>query len=779
MSDFSDESKHHSSDGLEPSERSLALAPRVPSTSPPLHSVAVAEGAPYQNHAYSAMEGSENLAEYVMILRRRWKVIAAFALGTFLLAAILTALMKPVYRATSKLIFENRPGAMQMFGQAAASAALVSRLGTQVELISGRETSNKVANLLKTEHDLDLPPEAIQASLRASAIEDTELVKIDVYQGDPEVAQLLANTIAMAFVEWSEERLKKGGRETAEYLSRQLRVAKQELLTAENALREFKEEKRVVSLNQETSNRLARIAKLEEDAAITLADLMATEKRLERAHTNLSAQNARLAAGGTIRDNALIGSLRAKLVDLEERLATAQERYTNRYPGVIDNLENQIADTREVLNREIRAVITGTAGELAGQQAAVQELTRLEGEAMALRARRRALAGMSDRENAALATVPADELELARLSRATEIAAKIYTSLLERNQEAKINQVMEVGNVQVAEAAVLPISPIKPRKGLNLAFGLLCGILLGLAVAFLLEFMDDSVKDATEATRSAQAPLLGIIPLTEMESQLIAISHPKSPITEAYRTLRSNVVFTGVGVKVPAVLVTSPGVGEGKSSTAANLAVTMAQTGKRVILVDSDLRRPVQHKFFKTNGGPGLTDVVLGNCGLEDALYPTSVDGLRVMPCGPLPPNPAELIDSQHMVGIIEELKKRADVIFFDSPPLVPVTDALLLSTYCDKVLLICESGETSRQAVARARQLLEQARVPIAGVVLNKFDPIRHGRYYDSSYYYYYHYHNEIGQSKRKRRHHQAPALPAALMTETHQRGSPPDTRT
>lgn len=715
---------------------------------------------PYRRPAYVADEGRENIAEYVMILRRRWKLVAAFGAATFLLAGLLTLFMKPVYRASSKLIFENRTGGLRALG-ANGPATMLPRLGTQVELISGRETARKAAELLKVQRGLDIPPAAIQASVRPSVIEETDLVRIDVYQQDPHLAQLFANTVAQAFVDWSEERMKKGDRETAEYLSRQLELARQELLSAENGLREFKERKRVVSLNEETSTRLARLSRLQEDAASTYASLRQVALRLTRARAEVVVQNSRLAGGVVIRDNSLIQGLRAKLVDLEAQLAEARERYTGRYPGAIGDLEKRAADTRLQLNREIQAIVTGRAGELGQQQVALEELSRLEGEEIALRARQQALGGMMGDERAVLATVPADELELARLNRAGDTAAKIYTSLLERSQEAKINQVMEVGNVEVAEAALLPGAPIKPRKALNLTFGLLCGLLLGFAAAFLLEFMDDTVKDATEATRWAQATLLGIIPRSDSERKPIALRNPKSPITEAYRTLRSNLVFTGIGIKTPAVLVSSPGVGEGKSSTVANLAITMAQTGKRVILVDTDLRRPVLHHIFELEGGPGLTDVMLGNCSLEEALYPTEVEGLRVMPCGPLPPNPAELIDSQQMAAIIEELKQRADIIFFDSPPLVPVTDAMLLSTYCDKVLLVCGSGETSRQALARARQLLDNARAPVAGVVLNKLDLNRHGHYYDSYYYYYY----QDGDKKRKKRagHTARPALPTA----------------
>ncbi len=766
MSEISEHTRNQRSGSQEPTEDCRALMPSrtaraggaLPAVEPP----------PYRGAAYAAEENRENLAEYVMILRRRWKLIAAFSAATLLFAGVLTFLMQPVYLATSKLIFESRPGGVWALGPDGAAPAITPRLGTQVELIMGRETATKTAALLKEQHNLDLPPEAIQGALRATAIEDTDLVKIDAYNNDPAMAQLIANGAAQAFVDWTEDRMKKGGRETAEYLSRQLEVAKRELLGAENAMREFKEHKRVVSLSEETSARLSRISRLEEDSATTLATLKGTERQAQRARAELSLQNSRLASGGAVRDNALIEGMRAKLVGLEEELASARERYTERYPGVISNLEKQAADTRRRLSKEIQAVITGRAGELSGQQAAVEQLSRLEGEGIALRARRQALDGMLTHEKAVLSSVPADELELARLSRAADTAAKIYTSLLERNQEAKINQVMEVGNVQIGEAAVKPGAPIKPRKMLNLTFGLLCGLLIGLASAFLLEFMDDSIKDATEAARWAQAPLLGIIPRTDGIPQLIALEKPKSPITESYRTLRSNVVFTGVGVKVPAVLVTSAGAGEGKSATVANLAITMAQTGKRVILVDTDLRRPVLHRLFGLDGGPGLTDVILGNSELEQALHPTAVEGLRIMPCGGLPPNPAELIDSNGMAEIVDQLKDRADVIFFDSPPLVPVTDAVLLSTYCDKVLLVCGAGETSRTALGRARQLLDQARASVAGVVLNKLDPGRHGRYYDS-YYYYYHYGGDGEKSRKKSKHHPRPALPPSTAPNAH----------
>ena len=748
----------------ETGERRLAVPEgRVPGRRPWSEREALASRVEALSLPRGEEESRETIQEYLAIIRRRRWLILQTVAAVISAAMVMTLLMKPVYEATSKLIFEGQRGVFMLSGQGGIGAE-GPRLGTQVELIQGRETAKRTARLLE-EEGLRVSPSEVQQSTRARAIEDTDLVRVDVLHHDPRTAASMANAAAQAFIEWSEQRTKQGSRDTAEYIGRQLEVARADLLEAENRLRAFKESRGVVALSEETAARMNRISALEQDSARTAVDAREAQRRIAVLRGHLARQNENLASGQAIRDNELIQSLQARLVDLEAQLAQARERYTDRYPTkVIAELEAQVALTRQQLSRQVGAVVSGSAGALSLQEATLADLSRYESNLLALQARRQALEIYLHRERSKLADLPSQELELARLTRAADTAAKIYTSLLERSQEAKINQVMQVGNVHLGEPAIVPTAPIKPKPALNLTFAAVLGLLLGLGLAFSLEYLDNTVKTPSEATRYLGAPVLGIIPKLSDESRHpIALEKPRSPVTEAYRTLRSNVSFTGLGVAVPAVLITSAGVGEGKSVTAANLAVTMAQTGKRVILVDSDLRRPVLNKIFQLDGGPGLTDVIMGTASLDQALRSTAVEGLQVLPCGQRPPNPAELIDSDAMAQIVADLKQRAEIILFDSPPVVPVTDALLLAAYCDEVLVVCEAGAASRPGVLRARQLLEQARAPIAGIVLNKIEPGKHGYYYE--YYYYY----GDGQEPRHRKRRALPRRSKSAETAAH----------
>jgi len=267
------------------------------------------------------------------------------------------------------------------------------------------------------------------------------------------------------------------------------------------------------------------------------------------------------------------------------------------------------------------------------------------------------------------------------------------------------------------------------------------GLFLGLAVAFTQEYLDDTVKSTDDVQHHLGMPVLGHIAL--LKSPRLPLVHQlgsRSPLTEGYRILRSNIAFTELDSKRRTVLVTSTGPGEGKSITAVNLATVMAQQGKSVILADTDLRRPAIHHYMNLPNQVGLSNVLVGTATLDQALQQTTVKGLRVLTSGPLPPNPADLLSSDRATRMIEGLKERADIIVFDSPPAVVVTDAQILSTKVDGVLVVAASHQVARKALARARELLEHARAPIIGAVLNKID-IARDRYYDDYYYYYSHY--------------------------------------
>ena len=349
-----------------------------------------------------------------------------------------------------------------------------------------------------------------------------------------------------------------------------------------------------------------------------------------------------------------------------------------------------------------------------------------------------------------------DQAELARLQTALTQYQNSYASLLQSYEEIRLAEAQAMDNVVVAEPAELPRYPVKPRISLNTLLASVVGCMLAVGTAFLIEYLDDTIKTSEDVSRILGLTTLGAItrfhPTEEDGSTLIVAAHPRSPISEAYRTLRTNIQFSTLDRPVKTLLVTSTNPLEGKSTTVANLATAMAQAGLSVIAVDSDLRRPSLHKIFGVPNSKGLTNALLQNNPNPDSfLQTTKVENLRLLTSGPLPPNPSELLGSRRMQGLIEQLKCEADVILFDSPPILAVTDAAVLASRVDGVLLVIDAGSLRREAAMLAKENMARVGANLLGAALNKLSPRGGGGYY---YYYYY---SEEG--KKRRRHKREPA--------------------
>jgi capsular exopolysaccharide synthesis family protein len=274
--------------------------------------------------------------------------------------------------------------------------------------------------------------------------------------------------------------------------------------------------------------------------------------------------------------------------------------------------------------------------------------------------------------------------------------------------------------------------------GRMLAFSFVLGLAFGVFLAMVLEALDDTFHAPDDITAYTDVSFLGIVPLLEESGQgLITVTSPKSPPAEAYRTLRSNIHFAQLDSPARTFMVTSAGAGEGKTLTTANLACVFAQSGQEVLLVDADLRRPSLHRLFGLPSDQGLTNVLVGEAALSDVAQQTAIPGLRVVTTGPLPPNPAELIESQQMTAMIERSREIADIVLFDSPPAIILTDAVILSSKVERTILVAEAGQVSRDAFNEMCRIIRNARGQILGVVLNK---LRLGA---SDYYYYYYYYD------------------------------------
>lgn len=309
----------------------------------------------------------------------------------------------------------------------------------------------------------------------------------------------------------------------------------------------------------------------------------------------------------------------------------------------------------------------------------------------------------------------------------------------------------DVNTIRVLEEATVPRAPFSPNVRQNVLLASAIGFVLAVGGIFLIEYLDDTIKTPDDVTRATELPTLGGIARIgghKYPDKLIAMHHPLSPVVEAYRVLRINLQFSSVDKPIRTLMVTSPAPTEGKSITLANLAVVMAQSGLKVVVVDTDLRRPVQHKIFDLSNNHGVSDAILhSNPGAAEHLLETGVDNLWLLPSGHIPPNPAELLGSERMAAVIEELKGYADVVLFDVPPALVVADAVILSSKMDGVLMVNDAGSTRRLAAERAVEDLRRVKANVLGVVLNRFSGRR--------YYYYDYYQSDGGERKRGKQRH------------------------
>jgi tyrosine-protein kinase Etk/Wzc len=338
-----------------------------------------------------------------------------------------------------------------------------------------------------------------------------------------------------------------------------------------------------------------------------------------------------------------------------------------------------------------------------------------------------------------LQTFPGKESEFAQLTLESELRDDTYRYLLAQYQAASIGAATIHPYIEIMDAAS-PARRVGVGPGRQTALGLLVGLVLGVLAAFLLEYVDRGIKTSSDVERAVDIPVLGLIPLGTRLGEgggpagaprrrraipLVALTSPEDPSAEAYRALRASLTFVNAEARSLRLLcVTSPGPGAGRSTTAANLAVTLAQQGTHVLLVDADLRRPALHRAFNLVQEPGLTDILVGTATLREAARPNLVANLDVLPAGALPPNPSELLGSAAMLRFLEELRAAYEMVIFDSPPALAAPDAAVLGAATDGVILVLRAGETNPAAARRALELFRSANARVAGAVLNGTEP-------------------------------------------------------
>jgi capsular exopolysaccharide synthesis family protein len=361
-----------------------------------------------------------------------------------------------------------------------------------------------------------------------------------------------------------------------------------------------------------------------------------------------------------------------------------------------------------------------------------------------------------------------DSIQYGILKSEVETAKQLYVDFLQKTSQANVQVAEQHNNMRVIEPAQVPSSPVGPQRVRSIMIGLFLSLLGGLGLAFVLERLDNTIKTVEDVNRYAQLPALGIIPAIDSRAprkfsgygkaraigsgpdgarvrdpqrqsvQLTALNN-RSSAAEAYRGLRTSVLLSAAGGPPKVVMVTSGQPGEGKTTTVVNTAISLAQLGSSVLIIDADLRRPTTHKVFGVQQLAGLSSYLSRDIKIDSVIQKLSIPNLSLIPCGPIPPNPAELVSSEKMKEMLRILSQRYDHILIDSPPLMHVTDPVIISTLVDGVILVVHGGKSTREVVKRARQDLASVGAKVFGVVLNNLDLKREG--YDEYYYYYRYY--------------------------------------
>ncbi len=585
----------------------------------------------------------------------------------------------------------------------------------------------------------------LQSRLTVEPIEDTRIVAIRVTDEDPERAATLANAVAQAYIDKT-LRDRSGSTDRAgEWLGERSDELRSRLETSELALHRFKQEHNVLSVSMEDRQNLLA-------ADITHHNTKLQEARSRR--RQLEARAARIralvegadvdAAAAAFPENEALSGMRTELRAKVAQHESLTRRYGPNHQQML-TLAGEIEALREQMRHELRGLLNAA-------DADVTEVRRIEaGHRADLDAAHQAGIELNLRE-----------IEYQRLNRERENNAKLYNLVLERRTETELTQRHQATHARLLDTALEPRVPISPRFTTNTAAGLGAGLALGLALALLLSRLDRRLKSVADVEQTGLT-VLGILPRIDEgdEAQpvyggkngkrrrrapppavasrdLFVHTHPMSAAAECCRTIRTNLTFMSADDPIRSLVITSANPREGKTTVTANIAISLAQSGKRVLLVDTDLRRPRVHRAFGVSSARGVTSVIVGEARLRDVVQHTDIPNLDVLPCGPIPPNPSELLHSQRFADLVRDALSDYDRVIFDSPPLGAVTDAAVLAPQLDAALVVVKAHVTTRDALASALRQLRDVTANVVGGVLNDLDPRRKG-YGAGDYYYYY----------------------------------------
>jgi capsular exopolysaccharide synthesis family protein len=722
--------------------------------------------------------GDPHLLDYVRVVVKRRHVALAAMTVVALGAIVYSFTATPIYEGRTQLLIESDDPNIVEFQQVVGGQGNASTLSrqdyyqTQYKLLQSRAVAQKTLDALDLwEHpelrpveaagfsargavrgvadwvgglfgqsseevgipgqgETDAQAEVITAfleQLRVSPIRNSRLVDVAYRSTDRELSARVANGVAKSYIDMDLDFKFRSTREASAWLEEQLAEQRKQVEGAEARLQQYREQNDALSLEDRQNIVVQKLSDL--NAAVTRAKTERLQKEaMYRQLLEVQGDRAALDTFPAILANAFIQQQKTELATLQRRQAQLAEKYGDKHPAMIE-AQSAIQSAQMKLEAEIAKVVQSVKTEyqaaVAQEQSMTAALESQKGEALAMNRK---------------------AIDYNVIQRDVESSTQIYQTLLQRANETGVSGELRTSNVRIVDSAETPASPVSPRRGLNILMGLLGGTLFGVGLAFLFEYLDNRVKTPEEIERDLGLPSLGLIPMTAgiagKANPLISDGAP-APFAEAFRALRTSILFSAADGGPRSIVVTSTGPSEGKTMVAGNVAIALAQTGQRVLLVDADMRRPRAHELFAVNVEPGLSNLLVGASKPSEVVQAAGVENLWVMPAGKTPPNPAELLGSRQFASLVGSLGAHFDCVVIDTPPVLAVTDAAVVAHRATGVLFVIAADVTSRQAAQTALDQLQNARARFLGAVLNRVDVERdayyYSRYYRKDYTNYY----------------------------------------
>ena len=684
-----------------------------------------------------------HLRDYLKIIKKRRYTVYTFFIIVFIVVLIGTLSTTPIYQASAKVLIERvEPYNLTMM-YPYYSPYDPEFYETQYQLIKSTSVAQKVVKMLSLESTYesyfkgekitpgsetskgDILADIVSNGIIVSPIKNSKIVSLSFMSTNPDFAALVANSVARAYIEEIMEMRMSSSRYSIEWMTKKAEEEKVKLEKSEKALQDYM--------------RASNIVMLQDKVALTPEKLSELNTQLVRAETRRkeleSLYSAVTKLPGSMRDAEMIPaiasdptiqSLRNQILKAEQNTEELSKKFGKKHPAMI-KAEEELKVLQQKRDQEIRRVIGSIKTEYELAKSNESSLQR-----------------MFSGTKAEALDLNEKFIQYGVLSREVDTNRQLYDALIKRMKEQSVTEEIQTVNVWVVEKAEKPASPVKPRKSLNILLGIIVGLFGGIGLAFFIEYLDNTIKSPEDVETRLGVPVLGVVPLLESKDENIEeiiLKEPQSIYAESYKTIRTAILLSSATRPPQNIQVTSMGPNEGKTVTSVNLAITIARSGYSVLLVDSDLRKPRIHTIFRLNNLSGLSTYLAGATTDIETVFKQPLTNLTVIPSGPIPPNPSELLGSNRTNELISLLNERFDLIIWDSPPLMSVTDSLILSRILDGTIIVTKAGKTTYEIVDRGLKLMKGRRendieTRILGIVISGLDLKKSDQDYYQNYY-------------------------------------------